>query len=68
MSDPAQHKEGRMPDPKDQSQERVLRSYDIDANTVRVNTPGRDDPDLIVRRLKSGKTKVYEAQKRKAKS
>lgn len=48
--------------------ERGLRSYEIDANTVRVNTPGRDDPDLIIRTLKSGETKVYEAQKRKAKS
>jgi hypothetical protein len=42
-----------------------LTPYEIDADTVRVNNPDRNEPDKIIRRLADGTTKSYDARKRK---
>jgi hypothetical protein len=57
---PERHEEDEQEEP------RPLRSYEIDANTVRVNNPNPDEPDTIVRRLAlaSGEVRSYKARKR----
>lgn len=42
-----------------------LRAFQIDADTVRVNNPDPKEPDKIVRRLKSGEVRTYDARKKK---
>lgn len=44
--------------------ERGLRTYQIDENSVRINNPDPDEPDLMVRKLASGEVKSYPQKNR----
>lgn len=44
--------------------ERGLRTYQIDENSVRINNPDPDEPDLMARKLASGEVKSYPQKKR----
>jgi hypothetical protein len=53
------------PEEEEDEDERGLRSYEIDEDTVRVNNPDPNEPDKIVRRLADGSVKSYDVRKQK---